>query len=76
MRGVVQMESEAGKMEVVLSNSSLSEIFKIIKEDAIYTAQQNANRVDRAIEDAIYEGYLNSPEGLLEQAKNKIDENL
>lgn len=53
--GLVQMKGEDGKMEVKLSNSVASEIFRLIKEDCQRVANNNAAQTNHAIEQAEHE---------------------
>lgn len=56
--GKVQLEGENGKMEVRLSNATVSEIFTMIKSDVARVAKQNAGEADHAIEQAESEMHL------------------
>ena len=56
--GLVQLQGQNGKMEVKLSNSTISEIFSLIKQDLQRVAKQNASQVTHAIEEAENEGRL------------------
>ncbi len=50
--GIVQIQGLHGKMEVKLSNKTVSQIFSLIKEDVQKTATYNANQVGDAIDEA------------------------
>ena len=50
--GLVQIQGLHGKMEVKLSNRTVSQIFSLIKSDVQKTAEYNASQVSDAIEEA------------------------
>lgn len=50
--GVVQIRGEHGKMEVKLSNKTVSQIFALIRSDVQKTADYNASQAGEAIEQA------------------------
>ena len=50
--GLVQIQGEHGKMEVKLSNSVISKIFALIKDDVQRVADYNASQSGHAIEEA------------------------
>ena len=56
--GLVQLQGQNGKMEVKLSNSTLAEIFALIKQDVQRVAKTNASQVGHAIDEAVNEGRL------------------
>lgn len=56
--GMVEMKGPNGSQRIKLSNESLSKIFKVISDDVISTAQQNAAATRRAISDATAEALV------------------
>lgn len=52
LKGKVQLEGERGKMEVLLSASTLSSIFALIKIDVQKTAAYNASQSGDAVDEA------------------------
>lgn len=50
--GTVTLIGDSGKQEVVLSNASLAQIFKVIAKDVQDTALQNATQTSKAMADA------------------------
>ncbi len=56
--GIVQLGGHNGKMEVKLSNATVSSIFSLIKKDVEKTAQQNSLMAGDAIDDAANEAPL------------------
>ena len=62
--GLVQLHGQNGKMEVKLSNSTISEIFSLIKQDVQRVAKSNDSQVTYAIEEAENEGRLEHIEDL------------
>lgn len=62
--GTVEMVGPGGKVEVVLSNQSLSAIFQVIHGDVTSRAKQNAKATDHAMNQAENEQVL--LEGVIE----------
>lgn len=56
--GVVQLKGEHGKMEVKLSNKTVSEIFALVRGDVQKTADYNASQAGEAVENAENEAPL------------------
>jgi hypothetical protein len=53
--GLVQIKGDHGKMEVKLSNTVVSRIFALIKEDVQRVATYNASQAGHAVEEAVGE---------------------
>ena len=58
LRGLVTLTGTAGQQSLVLSAGSISQIFEVIKEDAVAQAKAQARSADRALQDASDEPLL------------------
>lgn len=67
--GKVRLVGELGQVTVVLSNSALIQIFRIIKAECAEVARAQANQVSRAVENAVHEP------ALIEAEQNLLGDN-
>jgi len=56
--GLVQLQGPHGKTEVKLSSLTVSDIFKLIKEDVQHVANYNASQASSAVDEAQGEALL------------------
>lgn len=56
--GTVQLQGARGKMEVQLSNKTVSAIFALISADVQATAAYNASQAQHAVDEAMNEALL------------------